>query len=183
MEKIKIVILIITACFTYYSSINAQIKLTHYVIGSGASTITGSVHNTSVTIGQPTIGNTSNFMYSNYIGFWYQYAETITDVKKDNNNGAPIVFQLYQNFPNPFNPSSTIKYSIPEQSKVTLKVFDILGSEVLTLVNDEQSRGNYEVEFEGSKLTSGVYFYRLQVYPDAVGAGDFVKTKKMILLK
>ena len=79
-------------------------------------------------------------------------------------------------YPNPFNPSTTIKYSIPKQSNVTLKVFDVLGSEVATLVNKEQPQGNYEVEFDGSELTSGIYFYRLQ-------AGDFVETKKMILIK
>lgn len=85
-------------------------------------------------------------------------------------------FKLVQNYPNPFNPSATIKYSIPIQSNVTLKVFDALGSEVATLIKKEQSQGNYEVEFDGSDLTSGIYFYRLQ-------AGDYVETKKMILLK
>jgi hypothetical protein len=83
---------------------------------------------------------------------------------------------LAQNYPNPFNPSTTIKYSIPKQSNVTIKVFDVLGREVTTLVNKEQSQGNYEVDFDGTKLSSGIYFYRLQ-------AGDFVETKKMILIK
>ena len=68
---------------------------------------------------------------------------------------------LSQNYPNPFNPSTTIKYSIPKQSNVTLKVFDVLGSEVATLVNKEQPQGNYEVEFDGAELTSGIYFYRI----------------------
>ncbi len=85
-------------------------------------------------------------------------------------------YSLSQNYPNPFNPSTSIKYSIPQSSNVTLKVFDVLGSEIITLLNKEQSAGNYEVEFDGSDLTSGIYFYRLQ-------AGDFVETKKMILLK
>ncbi len=85
-------------------------------------------------------------------------------------------FSLQQNYPNPFNPSTIIKYSIPKQSNVTLKIFDVLGSEVETLVNTEQPQGNYEVDFDGNELTSGIYFYKLQ-------AGDFVETKKMILLK
>jgi len=69
-----------------------------------------------------------------------------------------------------------IKYEIPERSFVTLKVYDVLGSEVTTLINEEKSIGSYEVEFNGSMLTSGIYFYQLQ-------AGDFVQTGKMILLK
>ena len=85
-------------------------------------------------------------------------------------------FSLEQNYPNPFNPSTIIKYSIPEKSVVILKIYDLLGSEVETLVNEEKSSGSYEVEFDGSSLTSGIYVYTLQ-------AGSFVETKKMILLK
>ncbi len=85
-------------------------------------------------------------------------------------------FQLSQNYPNPFNPSTVIKYQIPELSFVTLKVYDVLGSEILTLVNEEIPAGSYEVEFDGTGLPSGIYFYRLQ-------AGNFVETKKMVLMK
>ena len=95
---------------------------------------------------------------------------------EDTENKIPTEFALYQNYPNPFNPSTTIKYSIPKQSNVTIKVFDVLGSEVKTLVNKEQTQGNYEIEFDGTDLTSGIYFYRIQ-------SGDFVETKKMILIK
>ena len=77
-------------------------------------------------------------------------------------------FELQQNYPNPFNPSTTIKYSIPfvetrrgVSSHVTLKIYDILGREVTTLVNKEQKSGNYEVQFDASRLTSGIYFYKL----------------------
>jgi hypothetical protein len=84
-------------------------------------------------------------------------------------------FVLENAYPNPFNPSTMIEYYIPENSFVTLKVFDILGNEVATLVNEIKNPGNYEVEFSAAGLPSGVYFYSLQ-------AGDFVQTKKMILL-
>jgi hypothetical protein len=109
----------------------------------------------------------------------------ITEVNDDNpkDEFRFSKFELSQNYPNPFNPSTTIKYSIQKYSNVTLKVFDILGREVSTLVNKEQTQGNYEIEFDGSDLTSGIYFYRLQVYPAVSGAGDYVETKKMILLK
>jgi len=101
---------------------------------------------------------------------------------------APNVFSLEQNYPNPFNPSTKIKYTIPEEVKgerqeVILKVYDILGNEVITLVNEEQPAGSYEVEFSSESsfqlvrnLTSGIYFYQLK-------AGDFIQTKKMILLR
>ena len=85
-------------------------------------------------------------------------------------------FELFQNYPNPFNPTTTIKYQIPELSFVTLKVFDVLGNEVATLINEEKPAGEYVVEFGGDGLTSGIYFYQLH-------AGDYTNTKKMILLR
>ena len=88
----------------------------------------------------------------------------------------PTEYILYQNFPNPFNPTTTIKYQIPEMSFVSLKVYDVLGNEIVTLINEEKPIGSYEVEFDGRGLSSGIYFYKLQ-------AGSFVETKKMILLK
>lgn len=89
---------------------------------------------------------------------------------------TPLFFLLNQNHPNPFNPNTTIKFSIPHSQFVTLKVYDVLGREVATLVNEEKAPGNYEVKFNGSNLPSGVYCYRLQ-------AGSFSQTKKLLLLK
>jgi hypothetical protein len=90
-------------------------------------------------------------------------------------------FDLKQNYPNPFNPTTTIKYSVPSNGKnkmanVVLKVFDVLGNEIATLINEEKPAGNYEVGFDAAGLTSGIYFYKLQ-------SGSFVDTKKMLLLK
>ncbi|MGB5895882.1 MAG: T9SS type A sorting domain-containing protein, partial [Ignavibacteriaceae bacterium] len=89
---------------------------------------------------------------------------------------VPTEFTLYQNYPNPFNPATKIKYSIPKESEVTVKVFDILGAEVITLLNEEKEAGVYEVDFNAQRLASGVYFYRLQ-------AGSFIEAKKMVLMK
>ena len=89
---------------------------------------------------------------------------------------APIEFSLSQNYPNPFNPSTTINYSIPNAGIVTIKVYDVLGKEVATLVNEDKPAGNYEVEFNASDLPSGIYFYQLK-------SERFVEIKKMILLK
>ena len=89
---------------------------------------------------------------------------------------TPAVFKLAQNYPNPFNPITTIKFELPKASHVNLTVYDVLGREVSALVNDRRDAGVYEAKFDGSNLTSGMYFYRLQ-------AGDFVSTKRMLVLK
>ena len=89
---------------------------------------------------------------------------------------APLEFALEQNYPNPFNPSTTIKYSVKENVLVSLKLYDVLGNEVATLVNEIKPKGAYTFNFNASSLPSGVYFYKLN-------AGNFTETKKMILLK
>ncbi|MCX6150006.1 MAG: T9SS type A sorting domain-containing protein [Ignavibacteriales bacterium] len=96
-----------------------------------------------------------------------------TSVESEN---IPAVFQLKQNYPNPFNPSTKINYEIPATGFVSLKVYDMLGKEVATLVNEEKLAGDYEIEFAPQGLLSGIYFYKLK-------AGNFVETRKMILLK
>jgi len=102
---------------------------------------------------------------------------TITyTVSVTNEDELPTEFTLEQNYPNPFNPSTTISYQIPEISFVTLKVYDVLCNEVVTLVNKEKPTGSYEAEFNARTLPSGIYFYRLQ-------SGPYVETKKMILMK
>jgi hypothetical protein len=88
----------------------------------------------------------------------------------------PESFKLYQNYPNPFNPVTVIRYSLIENSLTNLKVFDALGREITTLVNEKQNAGIYEVEFDGSSLPSSVYFYMLT-------SGDLTETRKMFLVK
>jgi len=88
----------------------------------------------------------------------------------------PAEFNLLQNYPNPFNPSTTLRYGLPERGRVTLTVFNTLGQEVSTLVNEEQEAGYHEVRFDGASLASGVYFYRLK-------SGNFVETKKFALVR
>jgi photosystem II stability/assembly factor-like uncharacterized protein len=85
-------------------------------------------------------------------------------------------YKLFQNFPNPFNPTTNIRYQIPNNSHVILKVYDILGKEIATLVNDKLKPGEYETTFDGTAFPSGVYFYKLQ-------SGDFSETKKMLMIK
>ncbi len=101
--------------------------------------------------------------------------EQLTDVKAIG-GVVPAKYTLEQNYPNPFNPSTTIRYSITAPQLVTLKIYNVLGQVVTTLVNREQAAGNYEYNFSADNLSSGIYFYTLR-------AGNFVSTKKMILLK
>jgi hypothetical protein len=104
------------------------------------------------------------------IGFLYGS----TDVLQNEN--LPGQFELNQNYPNPFNPATKIRYSVPQSSLVQIKVFDVLGNELETLVNEEKPAGTYELNWNAANLPSGVYFYQ-------ISAGDFVQTKKMILLR
>ncbi len=92
------------------------------------------------------------------------------------NTSIPSEYQLLQNYPNPFNPSTRINYSLPERFYVKINIYDILGNKIFTLVNEEKSAGNYSVYFNASRLSSGVYFYRLD-------AGSFSETRKMILIR
>jgi hypothetical protein len=102
--------------------------------------------------------------------------QELTEIKDQELLTKPSNFNLEQNYPNPFNPSTKISWQIPVSSWQTLKVYDVLGNEVATLADEYNHAGNYEVDFEATKLSSGIYFYRLQ-------AGNFINTKKMILLK
>ena len=122
---------------------------------------------------------------------YYKHNPTgnITSVRNPDSE-IPTKFSLLQNYPNPFNPSTTIRYAIPnvtlsgssraksrdEGSLVTLKIYDVLGNEIASLVNEEKPAGSYEVDFNASFLSSGIYFYKLQ-------AGSFIETKKMVLLR
>lgn len=110
------------------------------------------------------------YMYLDYLAV----PSTITGV--DDIDQIPLNYSLEQNYPNPFNPVTNIRFSLPSTQKVVLKIFDVLGREVKTLIDEERSAGNYNITFNASKISSGVYFYRLE-------AGNFMKVNKMIFLK
>ena len=101
---------------------------------------------------------------------------TIYNNNKKDTVGELSSFYLQQNYPNPFNPSTQIKFTIPAESHVTLKVYNLLGNEVATLVDEQKPQGNYDVKFNASSLSSGIYIYRLQT-------DYFTITKKMTLIK
>jgi hypothetical protein len=112
----------------------------------------------------------------NYENQFYTFSfNTITGIKRTSQD-INTNFILSQNYPNPFNPSTTINYSVPKAGFVTIKVYDVLGRAVATIVNANKPAGNYSVEFNASKLVSGIYFYRME-------SGSYTQTKKLLLLK
>jgi dienelactone hydrolase len=115
--------------------------------------------------------SSSTYTFSNVMSF---VVNIPTDVNSEKD--TPFEFYLEQNFPNPFNPSTRISFALPKTIIVELKIFNLLGQEVATLLNEEKAAGTYEVNFDASNLSSGIYLYKIQ-------AGHFVETKKMILLK
>ena len=133
-----------------------------YIIGRGTDRLN------SIVKAREIAAFTHQFYQSNF-------DDNLVSVKEETAS-IPTQFILYQNFPNPFNPSTTISWQSPVAGYQTLNVYDILGNEVATLVNEYRNAGSYEIDFDASSLSSGIYFYKLN-------AGSFIQTKKMVLIK
>ncbi len=113
---------------------------------------------------------------TNYNSVWKRPLLEVTDLDEQNQLDKPSVFNLYQNYPNPFNPSTKIRFALKSPGMVSLKVYDILGNEIKTLVNEEKAAGTYEAKFNAKELSSGIYFYKIQT-------GSYSSTRKMLLIK
>jgi hypothetical protein len=103
----------------------------------------------------------------------YEFTGTMTSVQPA---AAPVAFSLEQNYPNPFNPVTTIRFGLARTVNVNLTIYDILGRRVTVLVNERLGSGDHEVKFDGTQLASGVYIYRIK-------AGDFIRARKLLLLR
>jgi hypothetical protein len=119
--------------------------------------------------------DSDNYLYAGTAGHGLFRTSNSTPVNRDRPK-IPLTYNLHQNYPNPFNPSTRITYSIPKAGNISIKIYDIMGRELETLVNEYKNAGQYDVSFDASNICSGVYFYRLMV-------NDFVSIKKMVLLK
>ena len=139
-----------------------------FVSGNGTST---EVHSYSFIDQNPIVGKSYYRLKQVDFDGTFEYSNLVEVLF-----GAVSDYALEQNYPNPFNPSTTISYSIKEKSNVELKIFDLLGSEIATLISEEKAPGNYDVHFDASFLSSGVYLYTIK-------AGSFVQTRKMMLMK
>lgn len=134
------------------------------------------VNSSRLQAGQQVIVWSSSSSTNQQVALQIQTVTSVLTGINDNKLTLPKDYKLSQNYPNPFNPSTNIRFTIPSQGLVTLRVYDLLGKEVATLVNEEKSAGTYVVRFDASRLASGVYFYRIV-------SGNFVSTKKLVLLK
>lgn len=172
--KNKIIVVALISVF-FISTAFSQNQISNSVIGAGGNKTFNANYIFNSTVGEPLIGITNNTLNQQSAGFWYVYQQqTITDIKDDET--IPTEFKLEQNYPNPFNPTTKIKFAVPERSNVLIKIYDILGSEVKTLVNKEMEVGRYDVEFNAGGYSSGIYLFRME-------AGSYINIKKMILLR
>lgn len=151
-------------------------RITWYSFNMGYSEpITNNTMIKSV-VGQSFIGTTRYSDTQITSGFLADtlFSGMIVDIK--NQEQLPVSYSLWQNYPNPFNPSTTIRFDLPKESRVTLIVYNLLGQEVMTVIDEVRTAGKYDVRLDGSCLSSGVYFYRLT-------AGEFISTKKLLLIR
>jgi Secretion system C-terminal sorting domain len=161
---------------TSFTARSQTITIARSVIGSGMTPATNGTFSVDGTIGQPVIGPVTQGPFTAYQGFWYTLPQGSSSVKEGPADAAG--FSLDQNYPNPFNPSTTIKYSVAEQTRVTIRVMNLLGQEVHTpLVDEVDQPGTYQIDFtDADNLPSGTYIYRMD-------AGSFSASKRMVLLK
>ena len=137
-----------------------------------------------ISVNALTVSNNYLFAGTNGYGIWRMPLSQFKLTGIEEQKGTiPVIYNLNQNYPNPFNPATTISYSIPRESFVTLKIYDALGRQVTSLVEKKESPGKYSVEFNASKLSSGVYFYRLNALTYGKHSREIVQTRKMLLLK
>jgi len=121
-------------------------------------------------------GVTGSSDASHRAGFWYSTIDLVTSVEQIEDELLPTEFRLEQNYPNPFNPSTTIRFALPKTSNVTIKIYDVLGRQVATLVDEKYQPGVYKIIFEAGELASGLYIYRIQTQ-------SFTQSRKLMLLK
>lgn len=147
---------------------------------SNPAVVTVAVSGTKLTLTQVALGNAQVTILAkdelNNDFFAYSFGVTVTPFVSVEELEVPTEYALYQNFPNPFNPTTNIKFALPSESNVTLKIYNVLGQEVMTLVNKVMNAGYHTVNFDASNLTSGMYIYRIE-------AENFVQVKKMLLMK
>ena len=170
-----IVISIATALLLIATAAAQTIQVGTFSFDTGFSVLSASNTQLRVTIGEPVVGITKGSAFAIGSGFLVDSLVGRITTNVIDQRTMPRVYALMQNFPNPFNPTTTIRYDLPRATKVSLKVYDVLGREILSLAQGDWEAGYHQVQWNAN-VASGIYFYRLQTE-------EFVETKKMILLK
>ncbi len=169
--------LLVLSLMTLAGSSLAQTEMPSSVVGGGGQAMAGGSHAVRGTVGQTATGNAGSTSFTMEIGFWRNWSGLVTGV-----SDTPVfVWNLQQNHPNPFNPMTAISFSLPEASRVNLRVFNARGELVRTLLNEERPAGNHSRRWDGrddrgSAVASGVYFARLE-------SASGVLTQKMLLAR
>ena len=166
--------LVVAALLVAAVPASSQYILEHHVIGSGGGTVADAEHVLAGTVGQAAIGVADNASNVIQAGFWYMPSWILTGI--DDGELVPLTFQLGQNHPNPFNPITTIRFTVPERTRVAFVVYDVTGRSLKTLIDDVIDPGYHRAVLDATGLASGVYFYRMV-------SGDFIETRKVVLLK
>ncbi|HSW54267.1 MAG TPA: T9SS type A sorting domain-containing protein [Ignavibacteriaceae bacterium] len=177
----RIFIIAIIAAFPF-KLILSQHQIPYSVFGSGGDKAANSNYVLYSTAGEVLIDHSANSSHNQYQGFWYMYYEDVIVTVEDDLT-MPVSFKLEQNYPNPFNPTTIIKFGVPVRSNVIIKIYDLLGSEVKTIANEEMDAGWYERTFNAAGLSSGVYIYRIEAAMLENQSEIFVSIKKMLLIK
>ena len=173
MEKLGTVLVSAVAVLALVIPALADYQINESVIGSGGTDTSGDTYQMLGTVGQPVAGVTEGMNHTNEIGFWYMPGWILTGVAVDE---LPLRTHFGQNFPNPFNPITIIGYSLATPAHVTIRIYDVSGREVRTVVDTDMEPGRYEETLDAAGLAGGVYFARMT-------AGDYAGTKKLVLLK
>ena len=168
-------LIIITSCLAR-EELSAQYRIYGSVFGGGGGDAFGDGMVSRNTLGQPVAGHTYSPEFEIKSGFWYASVTFIVTSVNELDGDLPQQYTLDQNYPNPFNPATTIRFSLPEAVEVTLVVYDILGRKVTTLVDEYREPGEHSVLFDAGHVASGVYIYQIR-------AGEFVETKRLMLVK
>ncbi|MFH1279537.1 MAG: T9SS type A sorting domain-containing protein [Candidatus Eisenbacteria bacterium] len=178
MNRARLVVggIVLAAGFWISTGSSAQIVLRGAVLGTGGSDASAGDVRARATLGQAAAGFAAGGEYDARIGFWYLLTPTIPTGVEEYEDAPPAVFRLEKNRPNPFNPTTTIPFSIAKEGRVSLKVYDLSGREVATLVDRELPAGSHEVVLRADRLASGVYFYRLR-------SGREEGTGRMVLIR
>ena len=176
-----LVLFLLLSTFTPLYTLKAQSQIIWQSVGSGFGNSKFADYSITSLLGQSFVGEASGggiFLRSGFVGL----GSTMTSVKASQEK-FPTVYTLYQNYPNPFNPTTVIAFGIPEASHVSLQIFDIVGREVTTLVNEDLMPGNYRSTFIAERVSSGVFFYRIVAARKSDNRRLFVETKKLMLIK